>query len=273
MSRYAVFGHPIAHSQSPKIHTQFAAQQGKVIEYEKILVENSFDAFQATVRDFFVHGGCGANVTVPFKRYAFDLADELSERAQAAGAVNTLILLEDGRLRGDNTDGVGLVRDVVEHLGVSLHQQRVLMVGAGGAARGVILPILAQQPESVMMVNRTESRAQALAAEFGIQFVSSVDVAKITADVVINATSGSLNGCLPAVPDAILANAQLVYDMVYANQPTAFLRHARDCGAKQIADGLGMLVGQAAESYRLWHGFAPDIAPVIASMRAAIQAA
>lgn len=272
VAQYAVFGNPIAHSQSPNIHTQFAAQQGEVIEYSKILVENSVAAFQAAVRDFFASGGQGANVTVPFKQYAFELADELSERAQAAGAVNTLILLKDGTLRGDNTDGVGLVRDIQQHLGVALQGKQVVILGAGGATRGVVLPILAQQPQSLTIVNRTHSKAVELAEQFGVQAATFADTAAMKADIVINATSGSLSGELPAVADALLANARLVYDMVYGAEPTAFLRHAQACGAMQTADGLGMLVGQAAESFALWRGFTPDVAPVIAALRETLGA-
>ncbi|WP_277074879.1 shikimate dehydrogenase [Simonsiella muelleri] len=266
-AQYAVFGNPIAHSKSPEIHAQFAAQQGELIEYHKILVDDSRDAFQAAVRDFFASGGRGANVTVPFKQYAFDLVDELSERAQAAGAVNTLILLENGKLRGDNTDGVGLVNDVVGNLKISLQNKIVLILGAGGAARGVVMPILSKQPEKVIIANRTESKAIELAKQFKIQAMAFADLRDIRVDVIVNATSGSLNGHLLAVDDAIFAGTELVYDMMYNLELTKFLCHARECGAQQVADGLGMLVGQAAESFRLWRGFMPDIAPVIAAMR------
>lgn len=267
-AQYAVFGNPIAHSKSPQIHAHFAAQQGEVIEYSRILVENSPAAFQAAVQDFFARGGCGANVTVPFKQYAFDLVDELSERAQAAGAVNTLILLENGQLRGDNTDGVGLVNDMVDNLQVDLRGKKVLILGAGGATRGVVLPILARQPDSLIIANRTQSKAIELATQFSVQAASFADTAQLRPDIVINATSGSLNGELPAVSENIFAETSLVYDMVYGAEPTPFLRHAQAHGAARIADGLGMLVGQAAESFRLWRGFAPQIAPVIAAMRA-----
>lgn len=264
--KYAVFGHPIAHSQSPFIHTQFAEQEGEVIEYEKILVENSREAFQAALRDFWANGGRGANITVPFKELAYEMADELSERAQAAGAVNTLILLENGRVRGDNTDGAGLVHDLLRHL--DLQNKKIVILGAGGAARGAILPLLAQQPESLIIVNRTHEKAVALAAKFGVQAATFAETANWAADVVINSTSSGLTGELPDVSASLLAGAQLVYDMVYGEKAARFLQYARDCGAAQVVDGLGMLVGQAAESFRLWRGFAPQIAPVIAAMRA-----
>lgn len=267
MAQYAVFGHPIVHSKSPQIHQQFAAQQGKKIEYHKILVDKSFDAFQVAVSDFFTNGGQGANVTVPFKEYAFDLVDELSERAKMAGAVNTLVLLQNGKLRGDNTDGVGLVRDVMDNLKISLRNKKILIIGAGGAARGVISPLLQQQPETILIANRTTTKAMVLANKFNIQAISLADTRMINVDVIVNATSGSLHGELPEICDEIFTGVELVYDMMYAHEPTVFLRHAADCGAKNTADGLGMLVGQAAESFRLWHNFTPDVAPVIRFMR------
>lgn len=264
---YAVFGHPIAHSKSPLIHQQFALQEGKTIQYDKILVDNSREAFQAALRDFAARGGRGANVTVPFKAMAFELADELSERAAAAMAVNTLFWCEDGSVFGDNTDGVGLLNDLVENWRCSLKNKKIMLLGAGGAARGVILPLLAAEVASVVIVNRTAQKAIELAEHFGVQAATFAQTANLHADVVINATSGSLSGEVPAVSDAALAGAELVYDMMYDVEPTAFLRHAQACGAQQIADGLGMLVGQAAESYRLWHGFQPNMAPVLAHLR------
>lgn len=265
--RYAVFGHPIAHSKSPQIHMQFAAQQNQSIEYEKILVDANPNAFQAAVRDFFAHGGRGANVTVPFKQDAFDLADELSERALAAGAVNTLILLPENRIRGDNTDGIGLVRDIQENLGVSLRNKRVLLIGAGGATRGVILPIVAQHIASLTIANRTHEKAVALAQQFSVQAATFSELNQHDFDVIINATSSGLQGDIPPIPSTLFSGSELVYDMLYAAQPTPFLQWAQQHGAKHIADGLGMLVCQAAYSFELWRDFTPDTVPVIAHMR------
>ncbi|MDO4998245.1 MAG: shikimate dehydrogenase [Neisseria sp.] len=263
-NRYAVFGNPIAHSKSPQIHALFAAQEGVEIVYERILAP--LDGFADAARAFFQAGGRGANVTLPFKTDAFELADELSERAQTAGAVNTLIPLPDGRLRGDNSDGVGLVYDITQYWNIDLKDKNVLIIGAGGAVRGVLQPLLAQGA-NITLVNRTEETAQALAQQFGVNLAKFADL-KQSFDVVINGTSSSLNDDLPPVPSAVFADCELAYDMVYANEATAFMRFAAEQGARQTADGIGMLVGQAAFSYQLWRGFAPDIRPVIAAMKA-----
>lgn len=263
--QYAVFGNPIAHSKSPQIHALFAAQQGVGIQYERIWVENSPEHFQAAVQHFFAQGGLGANVTVPFKQYAFDLADELSERAQAAGAVNTLILLPENRIRGDNTDGIGLVRDIQQNLNFSLQNKKVLIIGAGGATRGVILPIAAQNPASITIANRTHAKAIELAQQFGIQAAEFADLQHY--DIVINATSSGLQGDVPAVPSRVFSGCQLAYDMLYGAEPTPFMQFAQQNGAAQVADGLGMLVCQAAYAFELWRDFVPETAPVIAQMR------
>ena len=265
MPRYAVFGNPIAHSKSPDIHQQFALQEGVCIQYERILAE--IDDFAAAVNAFFAAGGQGANVTVPFKTDAYQWADELSERARMAGAVNTLIKLPDGRFLGDNTDGMGLVNDITQQHGIVLHNKKVLLLGAGGAVRGVIPPILAQQPASLSIANRTLSKAETLATEFGINALSFNQLPVHHYDIVINGTSGSLHGEIPAIAPEVLSQCELAYDMVYGNQPTAFLRFAQTHGAQHIADGLGMLVAQAAYAYQLWRGFAPDIVPVVQYMR------
>lgn len=270
--RYAVFGNPIAHSKSPQIHAQFAEQQNQVIEYEKILVENNADAFQAAVRDFFANGGRGANVTVPFKQYAFDLVDELSERALAAGAVNTLILLPENRIRGDNTDGIGLVRDIQENLGVAWRDKRVLLIGAGGATRGVIEPMLAQHVASITIANRTHEKAVDLAQHFSVQAAEFSQLNQQNFDIVINATSSGLHGEVPPVPTSVFSGCALVYDMLYAAQPTPFLQFAQQHGATRVADGLGMLVCQAAYSFELWRNFTPNTTPVIAQMRDSMAA-
>ena len=260
--RYAVFGHPIAHSKSPQIHAAFARQTGQDMTYEAILAPR--DGFADSVAAFIAAGGRGANVTVPFKEDAFRLASRLSPRAERAGAVNTLMFV-DGIL-GDNTDGAGLVADLTRNLGCALAGKRILLLGAGGAARGVIEPLLGQQPAALVIANRTVSRAQDLAALFG-RGVSACgfDAADTPFDLVINATSASLAGALPPLSPRVFSAATLAYDMMYGRD-TPFLGFARSHGAA-TADGLGMLVEQAAEAFYLWRDVRPDTAPVIASLR------
>ena len=268
--RYAVIGNPVEHSRSPQIHTAFARQTGEDIAYGRIL--GDLDAFEADVRGFFAAGGRGLNVTVPFKERACDLADALSERAAAAGAVNTLIATADG-VRGDNTDGVGLVRDLgCNHL-FDFAGARVLLLGAGGAARGVLRPLLGERPGSLLVANRTASRAVALAgsaAGLGPVTGCGLDgLAGLKFDLIINATAAGLAAQVPDIPDDCLAEGGWTYDMLYSNQPTAFVDWGRAHGAARALDGLGMLVEQAAESFRLWRGVQPDTGPVIESLRAA----
>lgn len=264
--RYAVFGNPIAHSKSPQIHLQFARQEGASIEYERILAEPG--QFAAAAARFFAEGGAGANVTVPFKTDAYDWVDEHSERACTAGAVNTLILLSDGRVRGDNTDGIGLVSDILRQ-GATIKNKKVLLLGAGGAVRGVLQPLLAQMPAELVVANRTLSKAAALADAFGVQACALADLPHAHFDIVINGTSGGLGGEVPAINAAVFGACELAYDMVYGEAAAAFAAFARTGGARAVSDGLGMLVGQAAASYQLWRGFAPDIAAVIHDMREA----
>ena len=270
MSVYAVFGNPIAHSRSPQIHQAFAAQEGVVIEYRRILAP--VKGFATALAAFFADGGQGCNVTVPFKTEAHALADGLSARARAAGAVNTLQRRDDGSLYGDNTDGIGLVHDITVLQGVSLRDRHILIAGAGGAARGAVLPLLAEAPASLTIANRTADKARQLGDEFAVEGVGYEAVAERRFDVVINATSGSLHGAWPPLSNALLGRAALVYDMMYAAAPTPFLQHARVCGAAAVADGLGMLVAQAAAAYTLWRGFAPQVAPVVAAMRREMEA-
>ena len=262
--RYAVFGHPIAHSKSPQIHAAFARQTGQDMSYEAILAP--LDDFAGSVAQFIAAGGRGANVTVPFKEAAFKLASRLSPRAQRAGAVNTLTFDADGIL-GDNTDGAGLVADLTRNLHCTLAGARILLLGAGGAARGVIEPLLEQQPAALVIANRTVSRAEALAELFG-QRVSACgfDAATSPFDLVINATAASLAGELPPLSPRIFTAGTLAYDMMYGRD-TPFLGFARVHGAN-TADGLGMLVEQAAEAFYLWRGVRPDTTPVIAALRA-----
>lgn len=264
-ARYAVFGNPVAHSKSPQIHGQFALQEGVEIEYGRICAETG--GFPQAVAGFFAGGGRGANVTVPFKQEAFALADELSERAAASGAVNTLIPLSDGRIRGDNTDGIGLTNDIERGQNIALQGKSVLLLGAGGAVRGVIPVLQSRRPARIAVANRTHAKAEELASAFGIEAVPLSELDDCF-DIIINGTSGGLSGQLPDVPPRIFQNCTLAYDMVYGEAAKAFLDFARRSGAKQTADGLGMLVAQAAESYRLWRGFEPDIRPVIEYMKA-----
>ncbi len=264
---YAVFGNPIAHSKSPLIHAAFAHQTGQDMVYSALLAP--LDGFREAVSAFRADGGRGANVTVPFKEQAYALATRHTPRAQAAGAVNTLKFEADGLL-GDNTDGAGLVHDLVANLGFSLAGQRILLMGAGGAARGVILPLLEQQPASLFIVNRTADKAIALAQSFGDQRnLSGGGYAALsgTFDLVINATAASLAGDLPPLPEDVFAPNALAYDMMYGKD-TPFLAFARTHGAR-TADGLGMLVEQAAEAFYVWRGVRPDTASVMQMLRSA----
>lgn len=260
--RYAVFGHPIAHSKSPLIHAAFARQTGQDLSYEAILAP--LDGFADSVAAFIAAGGRGANVTVPFKEEAFRLADRLSPRAERAGAVNTLKFEPDG-IFGDNTDGAGLVADLTRNLRRPLAGKRILLLGAGGAARGVIGPLLDEQPTTLVIANRTVSRAQELAELFdrGIR-ACGFDALDGPFDLVVNATAASLAGELPPLSPKIFTPGTLAYDMMYGRD-TPFLAFARAQGAA-TADGLGMLVEQAAEAFHLWRGIRPDTAPVIASL-------
>ncbi len=267
--RYAVIGNPIEHSKSPEIHAAFAAQTGQDMTYERIL--GDLEDFEGDVADFFAAGGKGLNVTVPFKERAFRLADELSPRADTAQAVNTLIARDNGRLQGDNTDGVGLVRDLgCNHL-FNFKGARILLLGAGGAARGVVQPLLDEGPAELLIANRTASRAEQLARELAtLGPVSGCGLDELVGrrfDLIINATSAGLRAQVPEIPDDCLAEGGWSYDMMYASEPTAFVLWGREHGAAKALDGLGMLVEQAAESFRLWRGVMPDTAPVIAALR------
>lgn len=263
---YAVIGNPIAHSKSPLIHAEFSRQTGQDIRYEAILAP--VDAFPAAVSSFRARGGKGANVTVPFKLEAHKISTRLTERAQAAQAVNTLVF-EPGGIAGDNTDGAGLVRDIVVNLKFLIKARRVLLMGAGGAARGVVLPLLEHEPCILAIANRTKQKAYELQQQFsryGYGNIVPADYAELAGekfDLVINATSASLRGELPALPAGIFAAGSLAYDMMYGNGLTPFLQYAKQQGVTRLADGIGMLVEQAAESFFLWRGIRPETAPVI----------
>ncbi|HEX5364549.1 MAG TPA: shikimate dehydrogenase [Gallionella sp.] len=262
--KYAVIGHPIAHSKSPLIHRMFAEQTGQDISYEAI--EAPLDGFAATIERLRAEGYKGCNVTVPFKFEAYELATELSERAQTAQAVNTL-KFEGEAIFGDNTDGAGLVRDIEQNLGVSLRDKRVLLMGAGGAAYGVVLPLLTSGA-CITVVNRTADKARQLAAVFAEQSGIAgcgYDELEDLHDIVVNATSAGLSDSTIPLPDTIFAPGALAYDMMYGRE-TPFMTFAREHGA-QVADGLGMLVEQAAEAFFIWRGVRPDTRPVLEKFR------
>ena len=268
--RYAVFGHPIGHSQSPRIHRLFAKQTGQTLTYtaEDVTPE----IFEPSVKAFFQTGGRGLNCTVPLKELAFRLADTLSDRAQRSKAVNTLALRDDGMIFGENTDGVGLVRDLTHNLGLDLTGQRILILGAGGATRGILEPLLQRQPSRLTIANRTPEKATQLATEFGdLGPIIGGGFATLEGsrhDLILNATAASLSGDLPDLPPDILACDGACYDLAYGSEPTAFVRWGLEQGARLSVDGIGMLVEQAAEAFHLWRGVRPDTAPVIAELNA-----
>lgn len=268
--RYAVVGDPIAHSRSPQIHARFAEQTAQPISYTTIRV--AAGTLAGAVARFAADGGRGLNVTVPLKEEAWRLAATRSPRAERAGAVNTLSLDGEGAPRGDNTDGVGLVRDLADNLGVALGGRSLLVLGAGGAVRGILAPLLGARPARLTIANRTAAKAEALAAAFAD--LGTVDgggferIAGGRFDVVINGTAASLHGATLPLPDALELDGAFAYDLVYAREPTPFMLWAAGHGAAGSADGLGMLVEQAAESFFVWRGVRPETAPVIAALRA-----
>lgn len=272
--QYAVMGNPIAHSRSPRIHTLFAAQYAQALEYRPIYVE--LGGFAAAAQAFRHAGGKGLNVTVPFKADAWVYADLLSARAERAGAVNTLIF-EGNTVRGDNTDGAGLVRDIQDNHGYALGGRRILLIGAGGAARGVLQPLLAAHPAQITIANRTVEKAYNLAMRCSdLGAVTACHYAELSGrhfDLVINATAASLEHALPPLPAGILDEGAWCYDLMYAAQPSAFLQWGKEQGAARCVDGLGMLVEQAAEAFHLWRGVWPATATVIATLRQDLAAA
>jgi shikimate dehydrogenase len=268
LDAYAVIGNPISHSKSPLIHATFAQQTGQAMRYEAILAP--IDEFQETVTAFQQQGGKGLNVTVPFKLEAYEFSTRLTERAESAQAVNTL-KFEGNEILGDNTDGAGLVRDIELNLGIAIAAKRILLMGAGGAARGVILPILKQNPAVLAIANRTPQKAQRLQQQFAphgeLVAGNFMDFSGENFDIIINATSASLHDELPELPPNIFANEALAYDMMYSHEPTRFLEFAKQNGAGHLADGIGMLVEQAAESFFLWRGIRPQTKPLIAQFK------
>ncbi|MEM8561470.1 MAG: shikimate dehydrogenase [Pseudomonadota bacterium] len=269
IDKYAVFGNPIKHSKSPVIHSAFARQCGRRLQYRAVLVKP--DGFERAAQQFFEDGGAGLNITLPFKREAFAFADRLSSRAQRAGAVNTLSLGKDGAIQGENTDGIGLVRDMIANLGWAVQGLKVLIVGAGGAARGVLEPLLREKPQRLLVVNRTPEKAAALAHEFvdlgAISGGSYSLIGDESFDLIINASSAGLSGQTPPLPGSVLNERSCCYDMIYGSGPTAFMRWAAKNAAWAVADGLGMLVEQAAQSFYIWQHQLPETRPVIAQVR------
>jgi len=266
--QYGVVGHPASHSLSPFIHALFARETGQNLSYRLYDVPPA--EFPQWVREFFARGGRGLNVTLPHKIAAAKLADKLTTRAAHAAAVNTLAALDDGIL-GDNTDGAGLVRDLCDNLGLVVTNRRVLVLGAGGATRGVLGPLLGLAPAVVVIANRTPERAAALAAAFAdlgaTQGVGFEQVKGPPFDLVINATSASLSGAVPPIPDGVIGAPSFCYDLAYGRSATVFLDWARGRGCAQALPGLGMLVEQAAESFRVWRGVRPSTAPVLTALR------
>ncbi len=263
---YCVIGNPIAQSKSPVIHSRYAAQTGQDIAYERVLAP--LDDFAGTIASLVARGLRGANVTMPFKLEAYAIATQLTARARSAGAVNTLSF-EGGQIIGDNTDGAGLVADIVRNAGVAIKGKRVLLLGAGGAARGAVQPLLAEQPRELVVVNRTRATADALAQQF--TGLIACDFADLDApfDIVINATAASMAASMPPVPEIVFGHGTLALDMMYAKDPTVFMQFAAARGAT-ARDGLGMLVEQAAEAFLVWRGVRPDTGPTLAFMRTAL---
>jgi len=272
IDQYRVFGNPIHHSKSPNIHKAFAHATKQQINYQAQLVAE--DKFEHTVKAFFADGGKGLNITVPFKQRAFAMAQVLSPAAEKAEAANTLYLNEQGQLVADNTDGMGLVRDITHNLSGELKAKRILVLGAGGAVRGVLQPILAQLPRQVVIANRTFSKAQTLAAlvaSLGDIEAVPIELLQGPFDWIINGTSASLAGDLPTLPKGLLTNSSRCYDMMYSAQTTIFNAWALKQGAAHANDGLGMLVEQAAQSFNLWRGIMPPTAQVLSTLRSELE--
>ncbi|MFW1211298.1 shikimate dehydrogenase [Vibrio parahaemolyticus] len=267
IDRYAVFGNPIGHSKSPFIHTLFARQTNQSLTYTAECAP--VGGFIEAAKAFFADGGKGCNVTLPFKEDAYQFASRLTERAQLAGAVNTLKKLDDGEIIGDNTDGAGLVQDLLQHQ-VVLEGARILIIGAGGAARGVIKPLLDQKPTSLTITNRTFSKAEELAelfSAYGPVTAKEMNIIAEEFDIIINSTSASLSGELPAIPSSVFTANSTSYDMMYGKGDTTFNQWAKQHGAAHAYDGLGMLVGQAAESFMLWRGLRPGAKQILRELR------
>ncbi len=270
MDKYAVIGNPIKHSQSPQIHSAFAAQEGIQIEYRRILADQH--NFVQTVNHFFAEGGKGINVTVPFKLLAYQHCIELDEFARAAQAVNTLCPRSEMQWAGSNTDGIGLITDLTKNLKIELANKNILILGAGGATRGILLPLLQQHPAFLTIANRNVDKAHQLENAFqhagNIRASSYSEIGCLVYDIVINATSASLTNTVPPIPPNCVSAQSICYDLAYGNEPTVFMNWAKTQGIKQIYDGYGMLVEQAAESYYQWRDYRPDTGKVFQRLRA-----
>ncbi len=268
IDRYAVFGHPIGHSKSPRIHRLFAEQTQQQLIYDTQDVPA--EAFDKAVYNFFQQGGKGLNCTVPLKELAWQRADALSKRAQFSKAVNTLVLQVDGSILGDNTDGIGLVADLTRNHAIPLLNRRILILGAGGASRGIIEPLMEKSPAHIVIANRTVEKAITLSKEFAqlgeITGCSYQAIKGQQFDLIINATSASLTGQLPPLADSLLAKKAVCYDLAYGEQPTAFVNWGLAQGAEKSLDGLGMLVEQAAEAFYIWRAIRPETADIIAQL-------
>ena len=274
MDQYRVFGNPIKQSRSPFIHQSFAESTKQVLNYQSELI--AIENFAKRIKEFAAELGKGANITVPFKEQALALCDQLSERARLAGAVNTLSFI-DGKILGDNTDGLGLVQDLLRNK-VVFNNRRILLLGAGGAAKGVVLPLLEQQPQCIVIANRTVSKAEKLCQQFSVKNKGKLTACGFEAvadhefDIIINATSASLTGNVPPISAQLIKADVVCYDMVYGKELTPFLNWAKQQGSEHIIDGLGMLVGHAAESFFLWRGVKPEVESVINSLRKSLSA-
>ncbi len=272
IDKYALFGNPVKHSHSPYIHQKFAKQTEQILQYEKILISEAYQ-FRPTVTNFFQQGGKGANVTLPFKELAFQMADKLTERARCAGAVNTLMKLEDDSLLGDNTDGYGLVYDISHNFKFTITNKNILLLGAGGAARGVIKPLLDVKPQQLIIANRTINKAMQLAEEF--KEYGNINCAGFSDldsqfDLIIIATSASLKQESLNLPENIVKTSSFCYDMFYSASLTPFLEWGKQQNAAIIIDGLGMLVEQAAEAFYIWRGVRPETKRVYQKLRVKI---
>ena len=268
---FAVFGNPIEHSKSPSIHQMFAKQTGIMLEYEKILAP--VDGFEHCLNDFFSRGGKGANITLPFKERAFQSVSELTERAKICAAVNTVMKLDNNRLLGDNTDGMGLLLDL-QRLEFIHPESKILIIGAGGATRGALLPLLEYGCE-ITLANRTASKMEILVEQFkALGKIRGSEIEQIPSadyDLIINATSSGISGDIPAISGHVFSRGVACYDMFYQKGLTPFLSFAQKHQVKRISDGLGMLVGQAAFSFKLWHGILPEIAPILSLLQGELK--
>ena len=265
MDNYAVMGNPVAHSKSPQIHAAFAEQSNQIIFYQAIQVDDG--KFQAVVKEFQAQGGKGLNITVPFKGEAWEVSEGRSNRAERALAVNTISFDDAGKIIGDNTDGIGLIRDLTINQGIAIKDKDILILGAGGAVRGILDPLLDEHPDRVVIANRTVIRAEKLVDIFSdhgdISACGFDELAGSSFDIVINGTSASLQGEVPSLPDGLLNDNACCYDMMYSMSDTPFVSWAKAHGASKATDGLGMLVEQAAESFFIWRGVRPETGSVI----------